>query len=203
MNRDREPRMRFCACAPSSSWPAAIWMAPSPTSTRRWRSAPHDRDDLQLDGDILMKMGRTEEAIRDLQAGAGHGSQRSLRAHLPRLRLARAGPQPGCGEVLQDGWHRWIPIRTFPTLPSAISTPLNASSRRPQAAYSKAYAISSQTPLIVAGGMNAGIEAHNLSLAAQWVHRATTAMANDPQVLREEERLPELQGRLREIGGPG
>jgi tetratricopeptide (TPR) repeat protein len=48
--------------------------------------------------------------------------------------------------------------------------------------------------LIVAGGMNAAIEAHNYPLAADWMQRATPEMQQEPHVMREEERYLSFKG---------
>ena len=58
--------------------------------------------------------------------------------------------------------------------------------------YSKGYALAPHNALIVAGGMNAAIEAHNLDLAGKWLSRATAEMQQEPQVLLEERKIPEL-----------
>ena len=48
--------------------------------------------------------------------------------------------------------------------------------------------------LIVAGGANAALEAHNGELAKQWLDRAKGKMNEAPQVMRERERYLTLQG---------
>ena len=60
--------------------------------------------------------------------------------------------------------------------------------------YSKAHELAPQNALIVAGGMNAAIEAHKLDLAAVWMSRSTTAMQQEPQLLQEEERYLSFKG---------
>ena len=65
---------------------------------------------------------------------------------------------------------------------------------RAQAAYREAYALAPRNPLIVAGGMNAGIEAQQLDLAAVWLSRVTKEMRQEPQLLREEERYLTFKG---------
>jgi tetratricopeptide (TPR) repeat protein len=67
-----------------------------------------------------------------------------------------------------------------------------------QASYSKGYELDPQDALLVAGGINAGIEAHNLPLAGQWLSRVTESMNDDPKVLRETERYLRLTGKYQE-----
>ena len=57
-----------------------------------------------------------------------------------------------------------------------------------QVAYEKAYKMSPTVAMIVAGGANAGIEAHQFSLAEQWLKRAQGEMNNEPHLMRERER---------------
>ena len=57
-----------------------------------------------------------------------------------------------------------------------------------EAEYQKAYEFAPTNSLIVAGGMNAAIEAHEFALVAQWLSRATPEMQQDPQIMREKER---------------
>ena len=60
--------------------------------------------------------------------------------------------------------------------------------------YSKGYELAPQNALIVAGGMNAAIEAHDLDLAGTWLHRVTDDMQEHPQILRETERYLSFRG---------
>ena len=52
--------------------------------------------------------------------------------------------------------------------------------------------------LIIAGGMNAAIEAHDLPLAGEWLGRSTPEMAHEPILLREEERYLSFKGDYRQ-----
>jgi hypothetical protein len=49
-------------------------------------------------------------------------------------------------------------------------------------------------PLIVSGGANAALEAHNQDLAKRWLDRAQGKMNDSPQVERERERYLTLKG---------
>lgn len=153
----------------------------------------HSRDDLQLDGDILMKMGQTEEAIatykkildidpkdRFALTSLGYASRAAGRnddAEKYFRRLAQVDPKS------------YVPYLALGDLFTARGDYKDA-----QASYTKAYSISPKGPLIVAGGMNAAIEAHNLRLAGDWLARAKGSMLDEPQVLREEERYYSFKG---------
>jgi len=85
-----------------------------------------------------------------------------------------------------------------------IFTPLAASLQRPKTLIAKGYALAPQRALIMAGGMNAAIEAHSLSLAGTWLSRVTSEMEQEPQILREKERYLSFKGQYQEsaeVGG--
>ena len=60
--------------------------------------------------------------------------------------------------------------------------------RSAQTNYEAAYQRAANNGLIVAGGTNAALEAHNLDLARQWLDRVTGAINDNPQVMRERQR---------------
>jgi tetratricopeptide (TPR) repeat protein len=156
-----------------------------------------DRNDLQLDGDILMKLGRTEDAIaaykkviakdpdnRFALTSLGYASRAAGRdedAERYFQRLAQADPS------------LYIPYLALGDLYTARREFTKA-----QASYSKGHAIAPRNAMIVAGGMNAGIEAHNLDLAGEWSKRVTDEMQGEPQILREEERYLSFEGKYSE-----
>ena len=153
----------------------------------------HDRDDLQLDGDILMKLGRTEDAIsvykqvlaadaanRFALTSLGYASRAAGRdqdAEKYFLRLADADPS------------LYIPYLALGDLYTARRDFTKA-----EDSYSKGYALAPRKPLILAGGMNAAIEAHDLDRAATWLSRVTNDMDREPQILREKERYLSFKG---------
>jgi tetratricopeptide (TPR) repeat protein len=153
----------------------------------------NDRNDLQLDGDILMKMGRTEDAV---------AAYKRVLAMDPNDRLALtsmgyASRAMGRNDDAEKYFKRLAQADPDSYVPYLALGDLYTSERNfspAQESYTKAYALSPKHPLIVAGGMNAAIEAHNLGLAADWQKRVTDAMSNQPQVLREEERYLSFKG---------
>jgi tetratricopeptide (TPR) repeat protein len=60
--------------------------------------------------------------------------------------------------------------------------------------YEEAYQRAPAAAMIVAGGANAALEAHNRDLAKQWLDRAQGRMNENPQVERERERYLTLKG---------
>jgi tetratricopeptide (TPR) repeat protein len=164
--------------------------------------SPKDPNSLQLDGDLLMKLGRTEEAInvynqileidpknRFALTSLGYASRtagRDADAEKYFRRLAEVAPS------------LYVPY-------SALGDLYTARREFPKAEtnYSKAYRLAPKNAAIVAGGMNAAIEAHKLDLAGVWAGRATEAMQDDPQVLREEERYLSFKGDYRRSAAIG
>ncbi len=163
---------------------------------------PQDRSNLQLDGDILMKLGRIEDAIaaynqilvtnpanRFALTSLGYASRaagRDLEAERYFQRLAQADPTSYIPQLALGDLY--TARREFP---------------KAQAAYNKGYSLSAGNAMIVAGGMNAAIEAHDLTLAGVWMSRATADMESEPHVLREKERYLSFEGRYRESADVG
>lgn len=152
-----------------------------------------NRDDLQLDGDILMKMGRTDEAIKAYSSILDADPKN--RFALTSLGYAyRAANRP---EDAEKAFKQLAQIDPSSYVPYLALGDLETSRRQFAAAesdYTKAYGLAPKHAAIVAGGINAGIEAHNLNLAGAWAARVTDPMNRDPQVLRERERYLNLKG---------
>jgi tetratricopeptide (TPR) repeat protein len=153
----------------------------------------HDRDDLQLDGDILMKLGRTEDAIavykqvlaadpanRFALTSLGYASRAAGRdqdAEKYFLRLAEVAPT------------LYVPHLALGDLYTARREYAKA-----EDAYSKGFVLNPHKPLIMAGGMNAALEDHNLDRAGVWLGRVSADMDKEPQILREKERYLSFKG---------
>ena len=60
--------------------------------------------------------------------------------------------------------------------------------------YENAYQRMPDNALVVAGGTNAALEAHNIELAQRWLQRATNKINASPQVKRERERFLTFKG---------
>jgi tetratricopeptide (TPR) repeat protein len=153
----------------------------------------HDPAGLQLNGDVLMKLGRTDEAI---------ATYKKILAIDPRNRFAltslgyasRAAGHNGDAEkyfqrLAQADPHLYIPYLALGDLYTA-----NRHYKSAQASYARAFQLAPKNALVVAGGMNAAIEAHDLSVAGKWLARSTPEMSNEPLLLREEERYLSFKG---------
>ncbi len=156
-------------------------------------SGAQDGNSLQLNGDILIKLGRTDDAIRVYQqilarnpanraalTSLGYASRAAGRdkdAEKYFLRLAHANPSS------------YVPYLALGDLYTA-----HREFAKAQVSYSKGYSLGPRRSLVVAGGMNAAIEAHNLTLAATWLSRVTRGMQQNPQILREKERYLSFKG---------
>ncbi len=154
-----------------------------------------DPNNLQLDGDLLMRLGQPEKAIdaygqilavdpknRFALTSIGYASRAASQdkeAENYFLRLADAYP------------NLYVPYLALGDLYTARKDYGKA-----QDNYNKAFALAPKNPLIVAGGMNAAIEAHTLDVAGMWSGRITSAMLNEPQVLREQERYLTFRGQF-------
>lgn len=160
------------------------------------------RDDLQLNGDILMKMGQPERALESFKkiliadpknrfalVAAGYASRAAGRdddAEKYFNRLAEAAPS------------LYVPYLALGDLYTA-----RHDYKAAEASYSKGYSIAPHNALIVAGGMNAAIEDHNLALGGRWMSRVTEPMLSEPEVLREKERYLSFNGRYQESAAVG
>ena len=152
-----------------------------------------DPNGLQLEGDLLVKLGRTDEAI---------AVYKSILALDPVSRSALTS----LGYVSRESGRDQDAEKYFQQLAAAYPTlyiPYLAlgdmyTARRDfakaEAAYSKGYELAPKNSLIVAGGMNAGIETHHFDVAAQWLSRATPDMQQEPHLMREKERYLSFKG---------
>ncbi len=152
-----------------------------------------DINTLQLDGDLLAKLGQRDEAI---------AAYRKILNLDPVNRVALTS----LGFMSREMGHDQDAEKYFQKLAAAyphLYVPYLAlgdmyTSRRnfskAETNYAKAYELAPGNPLIVAGGMNAAIEAHEYPVAADWLKRASPEMQQDAQVMRERERY------LRSIG---
>ena len=146
-----------------------------------------DPNTLQLDGDLLAKLGRRDEAV---------AAYRKILEGDPANRFALTS----LGYVSREAGHDQEAEKYFQRLAAAyprLYVPYLAlgdmyTSRRnfakAEANYRKAFELAPRNSLIVAGGMNAAIEAHQYPVAAQWLNRASGEMQQDAQVMREKER---------------
>jgi len=156
-----------------------------------------DPNSLQLDGDLLIKMGHTEEAI---------AVYKKILTMDPKNRFALTsiGYASRAAGRDQDAEKYFRTLaQDYPTLyvPWLALGDMNTSRHdyaKAESDYEKGYALAQDNALIVAGGLNAEIEAHKLDVAETWFHRSTKDMEDEPQVLREEERYLSFKGQYQE-----
>lgn len=161
-----------------------------------------DPNSLQLDGDLLVKLGRTEEAI-------------AIYTKILAIDPVSRSALTSLGFASREAGHDQDAEKYFQRLAAAYPTlyvPYLAlgdmyTARRDfpkaEAAYSKGYELAPKNSLIVAGGMNAAIETHHLPAAAVWLSRATDEMQQEPQVMREKERYLSFKGEYRQSADVG
>jgi tetratricopeptide (TPR) repeat protein len=152
-----------------------------------------DPNSLQLGGDLLVKLGRPEEAIAIYKKILAIDS-------INRFALT------SLGYVSREAGHDQDAEKYFQKLAAAYPTlyvpylalgDLYAAHKefaKADAAYRKGYELAPNNSLIVAGGMNAAIETHQMPLAAEWLSRATPEMQQEPHVMREKERYLSFKG---------
>jgi tetratricopeptide (TPR) repeat protein len=156
-----------------------------------------DRGNLQLDGDILMKLNRTDEAIAVYkQVLDGDPDNR-----LALTSLGYASRAAGHDEEAEKYFEHLAKVDPSSHVAYLALGDLFTARRdftKAQASYNKGYELDPHNAMVVAGGVNAGIEAHNLPLAGQWMSRITESMQNEPKILRETERYLRLTDKYQE-----
>jgi len=150
-------------------------------------------DNLQLDGDVLMKLGKTSDAIAAYNKILSSDPANTLALTSLGYALRAAGRDDEAekcfARLAQVDPSSYVPYLALGDLDTALRKYPEAES-----SYTRAYALAPQNALIVAGGMNAGIEAHNLPLAGRWFNRVTDSMQMEPKILREKERYLTFEG---------
>ncbi len=164
--------------------------------------SPQDAHNLQLDGDLLMKLGRTGDAIavyKRVLAIAPHD-----RFALTSLGYAsRAAGRDRDAEKYFELLAQAHPSLSVPYLALGDLYTALRQYQKAEVLYSKGYALTPRNALIVAGGMNAAIEAHNFDLAGEWLSWATNRMQQEPQVLLEKERYLSFKGQYQQSAEVG
>ena len=152
-----------------------------------------DPNSLQLDGDLLMKVGHTEEAIdvykKILVMDANNRFALTSLGYAYRAAGRDQDAEKDFLKLAQDYPKLYVPWLALGDMYTSRRDYAKAES-----AYSKGYALAPGNALLVAGGMNAGIEAHKLDTAEVWFHRTTKDMGEEPQILREQERYLSFRG---------
>ncbi len=153
----------------------------------------HDPSGLQLSGDVLMKLGRPDEAIAAYKKILTIDS--TNRFALTSLGYAsRAAGRDTDAEKYFQRLAQVDPTLYVPYLALGDLYTARRLFKPAEASYARAYELAPKNALVIAGGMNAAIESHDLPLAGKWLDRSTPDMANEPLLLREEERYLSFKG---------
>ena len=160
-------------------------------------SDANDANGLQLNGDVLMKLGRTEDAIAIYKRILEIDSKN--RFALASLGYAsRAAGRDGEAEKYFQRLAQVDPSLYIPHLALGDLYTARKHFKPAQASYETAFELDPKNALVVAGGMNAAVEAHDLQTAGKWLGRSTPEMAQEPTLLREEERYLAFKGDYRQ-----
>jgi tetratricopeptide (TPR) repeat protein len=161
-----------------------------------------DPNSLQLDGDLLAKMGKPDDAI---------AAYKKVLTVDPNNRLAMTS----LAYTLRTNGHDQEAERYFRKLEAAYPNwyvPYLALGdmhtqrheyAKAEIEYRKGYKLAPGNSLIVAGGMNAAIEGHNFPLAGEWLKLADKQMRRNPMVMREQERYLSFIGKDEESAAVG
>ena len=159
--------------------------------------SPHDPNNLQLDGDLLVKLGRTEEAIavykKILKTDPRNRFALTSLGYASRVVGHEAEAKAYFERLAKDYPTLYIPYLALGDMYTA-----NHEYAKAEASYRKAFSLAPKNALIIASGMNAAIEAQKLDLAGKWLERASNEMKQQPQVLKQRERYLRLQGHYQE-----
>ena len=153
----------------------------------------HDPNGLQLNGDILMKIGRAEDAIDVYKKILALDANNRFALISLGYASRAAGRDQAAEKYFQQLAHA-DPSLFIPYLALGDLYTARREFSKAQTAYEKGYGIAPKNALLIAGGMNAAIEAHDLKTAATWSGRTTNEMLDEPQILREKERYLSFQG---------
>ncbi|MBS1804525.1 MAG: tetratricopeptide repeat protein [Acidobacteria bacterium] len=148
---------------------------------------------LQLNGDVLMKLGRTEEAITTYKKILAIDAKNRFAL----ISLGYASRAAGRDDDAEKYFQRLTQVEPNLSVGYAALGDLYTARKhysKAETAYAKAFELAPKNAMVVAGAMNAAIEAHDLDLAGKWLARSTPEMAAEPQFLREEERYLSFKG---------
>jgi tetratricopeptide (TPR) repeat protein len=147
----------------------------------------HDLNSLLLDGDLLMKLSRPGDAVAVYS---------QILAADPRNRFAltsigyaeRAAGNDREAKQYFDRLAKYYPSLYIPWLALGDLSTARGQYRNALEYYGRAYALAPANTMIVAGGLNASIEAHDMALATAWFRRVDARMQSVPKILEQKER---------------
>ncbi|MGC2246819.1 MAG: tetratricopeptide repeat protein, partial [Terriglobales bacterium] len=163
---------------------------------------PKDPNALQLNGDLLVKIGRAEEAL---------GIYKKVLTLDPDNELALTSLGSVSRQLGHDKEAEKYLLRLAATHPRYYASYLALgdlyTARREydkaETNYRKAHGLAPRNTLAIAGGMNAAIEAHRFPLAGEWLNLASAQMQQDPFIMREKERYLSWTGDYKDSAAIG
>jgi tetratricopeptide (TPR) repeat protein len=146
-----------------------------------------DPNALQLDGDLLVKLGQPQEAIavyhKVLAADPDNRAALISLGYTYRS-VGQDHEAEQCFERLKAADPRsFVPYLAFGDIYTS-----RREFEKAEIAYRKAHELAPANTLTIARAMNAAIEAHHFPVAAEWLARASAQAQQDPAVMREKER---------------
>ncbi len=161
-----------------------------------------DLNSLQLDGDLLVKMNRPEDAIKAYKRILAVDKTNRFALLSIGYASRAAGRDDDAAKYFQQ-LAKEYPSMYTPYLALGDMYTSHREYVKAETYYKKGYALAPKNVAIVAGGMNAAIESHNINLAAVWLARSTNDMQHDPHFLREKERYLRFKGEYAESSKVG
>jgi len=159
--------------------------------------APHNVNSLMNYGTLMWKMGQ-RDAARDAYLKVLELDKNNSQALASLGYLARDGGDTNQAETYFTRAKAAHPANFEPYLALGDLYTAERNFKPAESNYEEAYQRMPTNPLIVAGGANAAIEAHNLDLAQCWLERAKGKMNDHPQVMREHERYLTFRNKYEE-----
>jgi len=182
--------------------------AASAVASGRYQAAEDDlREALRLQpsnsnvllnyANLLWKTNRTDQALKTyleaLKLDSGNPSALESLGYLSR--------EMGDVKAAQRYFEKLSSLQPDDHVPYLAMGDMHSQLRdfpQAQADYEKAYSLGADNPLIIAGAMNAALEAHETAKAKRWLDRATKIQLSNPQIMREQERYLTLTGSYEE-----
>jgi tetratricopeptide (TPR) repeat protein len=163
---------------------------------------PKDPNALQLNGDLLVKIDRGEEALV---------IYKKVLALDPDNELALTSLGSVSRQLGHDKEAEKYLLRLAATHPRYYASYLALGDlytarhdfTKAETNYRKAHSLAPRNTLAIAGGMNAAIEAHEYPLAGEWLALASPPMEQDPFIMREKERYLSWIGNYKESAEVG
>jgi tetratricopeptide (TPR) repeat protein len=155
--------------------------------------APGNVNSLMNLGSLLSKMGQKDAARNTFTKilELDHNNRQALSS------LGYLARDAGDPKLAETYFTRAIAAHPKDFAPYLALGDLYTAERKFQPAeanYESAYQHMPDNALVIAGGANAAIEAHNINLAERWLNRASAKSNTSPQVKRERERYLTFKG---------